>query len=69
MYTFPHEQEISRLTLASLLVAVEEIIRLLLTRPLEVQWEDDEGREEGGPDESAVVDAESLSKTLLVSDG
>ena len=59
MYTFPQTEEVD-LTLASLLVAIEEIIRLLLTRPLEVQWEDNEGREKGSPDESAVINAESL---------
>lgn len=48
------------LTLASLLVAVEEIVSLLLGRPAEVEREDQERRGEGGEDQSVVVDAERL---------
>jgi hypothetical protein len=53
-------QAITNLTLASLLIAIEEVIGLLLTGPLKVQGEDDHGRRQSGEDESAVVDAESL---------
>ena len=53
-------QTINYLTLASLLVAVEEVVGLLLTGPLEVQGEDDHGWCQCGEDESAVIDAESL---------
>ena len=48
------------LTLASLLIAVEEVVRLLLAWPLQVQGEDDDGWRQCGEDESAVIDAESL---------
>jgi hypothetical protein len=54
---------ITNLTLASLLIAIKEIIGLLLTGPLEVQGEDDHRRRQCGEDESAVVDAESLFPT------
>ena len=48
------------LTLASLLVAVEEIIFLLLRRPAEVKREDQERRGKSGEDQSVVVEAERL---------
>jgi hypothetical protein len=48
------------LTLASLLIAVEEVVRLLLTGPLQVQREDNDGRRQCGEDESAIINAESL---------
>jgi hypothetical protein len=60
VYVHPSLYDGDRLTLASLLIAIEEVIRLLLTGPLQVQWEDDERWEESGPDKSAVINAESL---------
>ena len=50
------------LTLASLLVAIEEIVRLLLAWPLKVQREDDHRWGQGGEDKSAVVNAECLQE-------
>ena len=63
MYILWYDRD--NLTLASLLVAVEEVVGLLLTRPLKVQWKDDERRKESSPDESAVVDAEGLQNKLM----
>lgn len=48
------------LPVASLLVAVEEVVLLLVARPLQVQGEDDEGGQEGGEDEAVVVKAKGL---------
>ena len=53
-------EEFLKLTLASLLVAIEKVVRLLLAGPLQVQGEDDDGGRQCGEDESAVIDAESL---------
>ena len=49
------------LSLSSLLVTIEEVIRLLVAGPLEVQREYNEGRKEGGPNESAIINTESLN--------
>jgi len=60
-YSLYHITSFRCLSRASLLVPIEEIITILLRRPLEVQREDNEGGGEGGPDEAGVVKAKGLT--------
>lgn len=52
------------LAIASLLVAIKEIIGLLLRGPLAVQREEDEGRGKGSPDQTRIIDTKCTASSL-----
>lgn len=54
------------LTVASLLVAIEEVVCLLLGGPLIVKGEDDERRQQCGPDETPIINAKCLKKQVEI---
>ena len=54
---YPSLQLNLSLSLASLLVTIEEIVTVLLAGPVEIEGEDDEGGQERGEDETRIVES------------